>query len=265
MLQSFIDDSASSVGERRLVMAAFVHTADTWERIVDDWHSVMISDPPISFFHMVEAHSRRGQFNGWSEAKRTKKIFDLAEVISKYKPISIHCSLSLKRHKEVLKPHAPFGIGSPYFPLVFALTCGVARATHMLGVGLPCDFIFDRQDQVSKHALFFWDHIIGQQPQEWGQLINSSPIFGDDKDFVALQAADMLAWHVRRGLEENYPKEYDGIFDLILTQGASYEIDITNDYLDKWGQGMKLVPGSKDVVDKAAWNAAMASILKQTA
>lgn len=262
MLQAFVDDSASSVGARRLVMAAYVHSAEDWATFSDEWSAALKREPAIQYFHMVEAQSRRGQFDGWSEAKRTKKIFALAEVIKEYGPLSIDCYVSLRDHKAILKPHAPFGLASPYFPVVFALACGVARVCQMLGAEVPCDFVFDKQDNVSKHVLLFWEYIISQQPQEWAKFISASPIFRDDKDVLPLQAADMLAWHTRRNYEETYPAQYEGLRSLIRTEGFSYSLEITNDYLLKWADGMKQIPGVASVLAKPKWNAVIEEILQ---
>lgn len=262
MLQAYIDDSASSVGERRLVLAAYVAPAPDWDLFSNAWDAALHREPAIEYFHMVEAQSRRGQFKGWSEKKRTAKLTALAEVIAEMRPLSVDCSMSVKHQNKVLKPYAPYGLRSPYFPLVFALTCGVARVCHHVGVRLPCDFIFDRQDNVSKDVLIFWDYTVRQQPMEWSGLINPSPIFRDDRDFVALQAADMLAWHTRRFFEGSYPDQYDHLRDLIRIPGISYSIEVPDFMLERWGEGMKGIPGSQDILRKAEWNAAISEILE---
>jgi hypothetical protein len=265
MLQAFIDDSESSIANRRLVLAAYVHAADAWMDFSDAWEAALHEEPRIEYFKMVEAQNRRDQFQGWSEKKRTKKVYRLAQVIAAFEPLSVDCYLNAKYHRKVLKPYAPYGLSSAYYPLVFALTCGVARVCHILGAHLPCDFIFDKQDNVSKHVLQFWDYTVDQQPREWGQFINRSPIFRDDKEkgFVALQAADMLAWHTRRWHDGSYPAEYEGLRELIRRDGFSYSIEITDDMLDSWAEGMQKIPGSKSVLSKKDWNTAMARIVAE--
>ena len=132
----------------------------------------------------------------------------------------------------------------------------------MLGAEVPCDFVFDKQDNVSKHVLLFWKYITSQQPVEWGQFISASPVFRDDKDVLPLQAADMLAWHTRRSYEETYPVEYDGMMDLLRVDRFSYSLEITNDYLHKWAEGMKQILGAKQVLQKPQWNAVIEEILQ---
>lgn len=261
MLRAFIDDSEGASAHRPLVLAAYVHSSEEWIRFSDAWDAALHAEPRIEYFKMVEAQNLRDQFKGWSHKKRNRKLYALAEVISEFGPLSIDCVVNAKRQKEILKPYAPYGLSSPYFPLTFALACGVARACHAYGSGLSIDFVFDKQDNVSKHVLLFWDYIVGQQPKEWGKLINPSPIFRDDKEVKPLQAADMLAWHTRREYEGTYPSEYEGLRDLIRVPGFNYSLEITDDYLIKWGEGMKQIPGSKQMLQKSKWNDVIAEIL----
>lgn len=261
MLQAYIDDSQGKSGGRPLVLAAYVHSAEEWIAFSDAWDAALREDPAIGYFKMVEAQNLRGEFKGWSHGKRTKKLLRLAEVIGEFGPLSLDCRLSVSSHKTLLKPHAPYGLASPYYPLVFALVCGVARACYAYGAHVPIDFIFDKQDNVSKQVLLFWDYTIDQQPKEWAKLINPSPIFRDDKEILPLQAADMLAWHTRRDYEDTYPAEYDCLRDLIRAPGFSYSVEITDDYLSKWGDGMRKIVDNQAVLTKKSWNDAIERIV----
>jgi hypothetical protein len=260
MIQAYVDDSEGASANRPLVLAAYIHAAEEWIKFSDAWDAALHEEPRIEYFKMVEAQNLRDQFKGWSHKKRTRKLFRLAEVIAEFGPFSLDCWLNARRHKEVLKPHAPYGLSSPYYPLSFALACGVARVCHGHGANHPIDFIFDKQDNVSKHVLLFWDYTVSGQPPEWGGLINPSPIFRDDKDVLPLQAADFLAWHTRRELEGTYPKEYEGLLGLIRP-ACSYSLEITDEYLAKWGEGMQQIPGSKSVLSKSSWDAAIKQIV----
>lgn len=264
LLQAYTDDSESNTGDHRLVLAAYVMNANQWIEFSDDWDAALREEPAIEYFHMVEAQNRRDQFKGWSEHKRNDKVRRLAEVIEEWQPVSVDCYLNAAVHRRVMKPYAPHGMQSPYFPLVFALACGVARVCQHLDAPIPCDFIFDKQDNVSKHVKLFWEYIIGKQPPEWGKFINDDPIFRDkDKDpgFVALQAADMLAWHTRRKYEGSYPHDYDGIIELIRHKEFSYSLEVADSVLEEWGEGMRRIRGENFVASKAEWNAVIERIV----
>lgn len=265
MLQAFIDDSESNTDDRRLVLAAYIHTAEGWIKFSDEWDEALHAEPRIESLHMVQAHGRQGELYGWSEKKRTRKLIRLAKVIRKHGPWSLDCYLSAAHHRELVGPKAPYGLSSPYFPLTFVLTMGVARLCYALGAHAPCDFVFDKQDNVSKHVLLFWDHIVSRQPKEWGRLINPSPIFRDkagDPGFVALQAADMLAWHTRREYEGTYPREYEPMRDL-LRPDPSYSLPIPNSMLDHWADGFGNIPGSETVLSRRDWDAAIEQIIAE--
>jgi hypothetical protein len=261
MLQAYIDDSGSYTGDRKLFLVALIHRADAWAQFSDDWDAVLRAEPPIDYFKMKEAHRCHEQFRGWSQAKRDRKVALLGEVVAHYRPIALNCFVSRRNHEKYLKPHAPYGLSSPYFPLAFVMICGIARIIKGLGINLPCDVIFDEQDEVSKHVLLFYDYIMGQQPDDWSQYVNSSPIFRSDRDFLPLQAADMAAWTIRREADGALPSEYDDLLDKVNPRGGSYSLEITEEYLRKWGEGMQATPGAGLVTEKARWNEVIQQML----
>lgn len=254
MLQAFVDDSASSAGERRLYLAAYVQTAEAWAEFSGAWDDACRADPPIEYFHMVEAQSRRGPFKGLSEAKRTKKVFALAGVIQKFAPWGLHTSVSLKDFEEAFKPFAPFPMRSPYFLLFYAITFGIARVHKTFGVGQPCDFIFDENEGLDRKVLPFWGQMCEALPVQTRRLISGSPIFRDDKKVLPLQAADLLAWHIRRKEAGSYPTEYDGIIDMITVENVHSYTHITREHVEAMASKFREFPETGRAVSKQGWN-----------
>jgi hypothetical protein len=54
-------------------------------------------------------------------------------------------------------------------------------------------------------------------------MMGNTPVFRDDKEIVALQAADMLAWHVHRNMD--FPQEHRPIFEKITRHYTWNQID----------------------------------------
>lgn len=266
MLQAYIDDSESNTADRRLVLAAYINTADKWIEFSEAWDEALRRAPSITDLHMVDAQNLKGQFRGWDPLVRTQKLISLAKVICASAPRSLDCSLSASLHRKAIGPKAPYGLSSPYFPATFVLVAGVARLCHALGETIPCDFIFDRQENVSRHVVNFWDYVVARQPHEWGRLINHSPIFRDkanDQSMVPLQAADMLAWHLRRFYEGTYPEEYEPIRDLLRPGYFNYSMPIPDSTLHHWANGFENIPGSEGVLARRDWDAAMERIMAE--
>jgi methionine-rich copper-binding protein CopC len=64
---------------------------------------------------------------------------------------------------------------------------------------------FDEQGEAGLLALEWYRLIAPHFPAEYKEIFGRSPTMLDDEDYMPLQAADMLAWSVRRDLD---PDEY---------------------------------------------------------
>jgi Protein of unknown function (DUF3800) len=198
-LQAFIDDSASEVADQRLVMAGYVNGAEIWASFADAWAKELKAPPSIKYLKMVEANNLRDQFKGWPAEDRDEKLRRLAQTIRHFGPIlSFDFSISRRTYYQEVRPVAPRGIGNPYFPCAFSVVSGVSRFFHDREIRAPIDFIFDEQLGVSDDIDFFFEYMRAHLPKGARNLINGRPIFRDDQLFLPLQAADMLAWHIRR-------------------------------------------------------------------
>jgi hypothetical protein len=60
------------------------------------------------------------------------------------------------------------------------------------------DFIFDEQGKQIGRALEAWKHFVEAASPEDKARMGRRPISGDDKVDIPLQAADLLAWRMRR-------------------------------------------------------------------
>jgi hypothetical protein len=115
MLQAYVDDSTSEVGDQRLFLAGYINTADRWIRFSDAWKEELQAPPgEIDYLKMSEAYVLRGQFQGWSPEDRHEKLRGLSRVIRHFKPASIHCSVSTNEFASTVALTAPYGLARPY-------------------------------------------------------------------------------------------------------------------------------------------------------
>lgn len=252
MLQAFTDDSIAKSGERRLYLAMYAQSAENWIKFSNDWDAVLRAEPSIQYFKMKEAHRRRDQFKGFSEKARNQKVFALAGVIKKHAPWGIHVSISVAEFEKRLKHVSPFPSADPYYHVFFTAIFGLFRIHERLGLKDSCKFIFDRQEGLASKVIPVFDWMFDAAPGDWRDLIDGTPSFEDDKKVLPLQAADMLAWHVRRQNEGTYPREYEGLLDLIVLGGVHSFIEIDKDTLDRITDHHSTMPNLQDI-DKKRW------------
>jgi hypothetical protein len=199
-LQAFIDDSASHSGDRRLYLAGYLNRADRWAHFSVAWREELKAPPSIDYLKMSEANAFEGQFAGWTAAARDEKLRGLIRVINHFKPLSFEFSVSREEYYRQVKPVAPRGLGNPHFVCCVGAVFGLARYVDGEKVKIPIDFIFDQQTGVSDDFALFIDDMKKSLRKGARRLI-ASTTFADDKQSLPIQAADMLAWHLRRERE----------------------------------------------------------------
>jgi len=85
------------------------------------------------------------------------------------------------------------------------------------------DFVFDEQAEVGLRLRHWYGPLKANMQEPYKQMMGNTPDFRDDEDVVALQAADMLAWHVRHKLE--CPEDARPILKQITEHYGEIEID----------------------------------------
>ncbi|HEX7694212.1 MAG TPA: DUF3800 domain-containing protein [Sphingomonas sp.] len=252
MLRAYVDDSISNTGDRTLVLAALIHNEESWAAFVRDWQRTLAEPPAIAYLKMAEANNRRDQFRHFSEKERDRKLHALADVIRHHAPWGFHASVSTTLYRQLVEPTAPFPMRTPYFFLLYAIVFGIARTHADLRVDDPCDFIFDNYSGLDRKALPVQDAMIESAGASWTDQIGASIRFADDKVEVPLQAADLLAWLIRRDGEAPLAPPYEALLDKIVIPGVHRAQVIGRDVLERIGQGFADIPLASGI-DKKSW------------
>jgi len=253
-LRAFVDDSGSEKGERRLFLAGYINRTDQWALFAQAWDEELKASPSIEYLHMIEAGNLRGEFDfrkGWDKEKRAEKLRGLARVIRHFKPASFQMSIDRRHFYEVLEPVSPRGLANPYFACCSGLIAKLAQEAEKTKARGKIEFIFDSQDGLDDDIDMFFEDLMEGISKEARRWLAGKPLFRSDRDFVALQAADMLAWHIRREHEEvgfpNMPMAE-------LLRGETHFIsEIPNSYIDAWAAHHSQQPGIELVRSKSQW------------
>jgi hypothetical protein len=248
-LRAFVDDSVAQKGDKRLFYAGYLHRADAWATFSEAWDWELKQWPAIEYFK-----GSGDQFDGWEASMRDAKIANLAEIIWAFKPFSFHFSLNRKLFEEALKPVSPYGFGRPHYQACFVVMSGVARSAAAAGITTPIEFIFDQQDGVDDDVRFFFTDMIKALPSDARALISDAPWFKSDRDkqFMPLQAADMLAWHVRR--EHEYPDKPLPLMKKLWHPEGHLVGDVPDEIILNWADHHKKQSGLSSVQSKGQWD-----------
>jgi len=241
VIRTYIDDSWSAEDDNILLLAGYAQKVPVWAAFSDAWKAELSKEPAIEYCKMSEAESRKEQFEGWSERKRDKKLADLARVIVEYDPWSIECFVSQKQYKEILEPVIAYDLRGPYMPCFHGIIVSLARYHASTGITLPTDFIFDEQGKIGAEAVLWYEEIKANQKPEIRALMGSTPEFKDDKKVLPLQAADMIAWHLRRRKENHNARENREVME-IPSPLLRVEVEVTETVLRKMADDMASLP-----------------------
>jgi hypothetical protein len=201
----FLDDGGSD-GKGSgpvFVMAGYVSTADAWKLFSEEWQTVLRDEKPIEYFKMREANSLKGQFLGWSASNRDAKLDRLASVIVKHVEFGVTNSVFWEDLENVSAefPDVPLHPHDIMFHGAMARTVNYIRKNY--APDSVVGFTFDQQGKWGTRSARAYDHI--QQfltPEERNALLGR-PMHKNDKLCYPLQAADMIAWRVRRFCSDN--------------------------------------------------------------
>ncbi len=209
MFQVCIDDSATESNQGpAFVLAGYVARVRNWEGLAVDWRALLDSRPKLEYLKGQEANSRSGQFKGWTVQQRDKKLLEFVAIIKKYKLRSIRHTVSHAGFREhvggilfkspAARPRPHPVLRNPGYVAVSAVTCAVIGDLLRSKTREKVQFIFD-EGVVSRGELERgYRSLMLRAPRRATDLIAQPPEFRDDKEFLPLQAADLLAFQVGR-------------------------------------------------------------------
>jgi len=190
VLQICVDDSSQD-GES-LILAGYIASVENWASFSTEWAGLLTVRPPWDRLKMSELMadgpgSEKGQRIEWHY-----------RIIEKYAHSSICLAIPRRPLSRAVRDlQLPTAFGNPYYLAWRALISVSLHWQHKSGNHEPIDFIFDEQSEAGLLS-DAWEGFRDNMPEEFRRLVKNRPIFRDDEDFLPLQAADMLAWWMRR-------------------------------------------------------------------
>lgn len=210
VLQAAIDESGNAPDQHTFVLGGFLATAEQWAAFAVEWEAELNRDPRIEYFKFKEASNLKDQFHGWSEQACDERVERLALIIRKHVTARFHASIQHDHFQEFVRrvpvPSRRLLSDHPYILVLSRMLTTVASLMADLDLKEDCDFYFDSQNGVDAEVIRMWpaaQSMIGTLPAR----IKGSPApafgvptFRDEKKFLPLQAADMMAGAAREAL-----------------------------------------------------------------
>lgn len=249
ILQAFVDDSKSETGDKAFYLAGYLQRADVWEGFIKEWNAALAEPPKVEHVHMVDANALKGQFDGWSKADSKKKILRLGKLIQRHNLVSFCTSIKQKDFDRYIKPIAPYNLQQPYFSCFWATIINLSQHLQNEVGNCSINFVFDEQKGIGEEAVE-WFEVMREWNPSLKYVLSSTPIFADDKQTNPLQAADILAWHLRRDEERKEEK----LEALDTFMGATHiSIRINKKTVKQIALGFMQITGVNTISTKKQW------------
>lgn len=226
MFGAFIDDSGSDEHSHLMALCALVANKEGWDRFSDEWEATRKADKPIEYFKSSEAMTLSKCFAGFTREEADDKTTALTDVILKYifygMVTAVRWSdfnefirvLCLERPKGILK-HC---VKHPYYLSFHDVIASVAQAQIRMSLtDSKVDFMFDNQGVFGTRSIRLYNAIKPILPESFIAVLGEAHQ-GDDKVYLPLQAADLVAWQCRNrseggvGHDKQMTPSYERIF-----------------------------------------------------
>ena len=196
-MKLYCDDSGTDGGEF-CVIAGYLFDDGAVVQFSQSWQSLLNADPAVQYFKMKEAESRRGEFWGFEDAARDQKVMSLAHVVKDHAIYGLGSFVAHRPYNSIARGALPPTVDHPYW-LCFQGIIGGLLHLYENGLKLETtDFIFDSQGVGFERRGALMQGGWREMLEKVGGSLIGPLSFGDDKKELPLQAADLLAWHIRR-------------------------------------------------------------------
>ncbi|SNT35002.1 Protein of unknown function [Tardiphaga sp. OK246] len=198
-------DASGNMGQQPVyVMAGYFAPVNSWETFSRDWRVALETPRSAQVIKASHLMACDKAFKGWSADERDQKLKVLATVINRHVLGSINIVVPVESWRKHFKGKLDRGYHDrPYYFAVHNLMATLVKYAHFKGMNTKIDFVFDSEDAepIAEIQSTYAD-FVRTAPPHFRPYLGGAPIFRKDEDVLPLQAADLLAWHVRRAYVE---------------------------------------------------------------
>lgn len=203
MYGAFIDDSGSHTQSPLMILAALVARKKQWDNFSDEWQAGLDADGRIDYFKSYEAITLTGCFEGLTRKEATAKTDMLTDITLKHIFYGMLSAVHWRDFAEIIqgsgvrpKGQMKYFVRHPYFICFHDVISCVGQAHMNLRNYGKVDFMFDNQGKWGDRCIRLFNELKPNMPQPLRDVLGEAHQ-GDDKVYLPLQAADLIAWQMR--------------------------------------------------------------------
>jgi len=193
-----MDESGVHDGSPVLTVAAYVASPAMWRDWTKRWN---VAKRPIKVFHAVDCANFAGEFKGWLPEDRDPRVIRLIDVIEASNLPGIVIGLHMDEFRKAMAGHPDLQaiFGTPYTAIFHWVTQVIINIANTMDNHERIAFVHECNDyQHEALTAFNW---IKQNGNPGGRRIVGLQ-FAEKRDYVPLQAADVLAYEGNKRLRD---------------------------------------------------------------
>ena len=201
----YVDDSGKN-DPPVFVLGGLLAEKSAWARFSVEWEKALAASPSLDHFKMADANRCQGVFKGFSKSERDEKLRTLASLIDNHIEIGVSVAIPHTHYNKIFRGQMMRSMDTPYLLAFYLIQAATHKYLRMAGNSDVIDLIYDRQLDREQDVLGAHPTLIEGLASEILERYPNPPIFADDKQNPPLQAADLLAWHIRRSWKDGRDK-----------------------------------------------------------
>jgi hypothetical protein len=198
-LQAYFDESGDTKkGQTTLILGGYISTTDRWLKLSKEWDDLITSEGGSGHLEIRRTDTSKSK-------RRCQKYY---EIIEKYVDASVFCVVNVKELREAINDYSwpdsishlgdlKHHISNPYHFAFKNLVRGLVENQEGLGLYEPIDMIFDDRSE-KRLVTDAYCYLEFSAPDKIKEKLKSTPAFKNDKDYPALQAADLYVRLLRQ-------------------------------------------------------------------
>jgi hypothetical protein len=208
---AYIDDSGkvNDPGSKVMVLGGYVAEARKWSNFCDDW-AEHLKRHKVAYVHMREALRGTGEFASWKRNATDTFLEKCVQIINEH----VFCGVAVVLWQDAWTyavqqsdKHELVSLGvreytDPYLFKLQFLRIGLMIQAERHKFEDEINIIFDDHDVDAHRVEALYQMLAVAAPahlvRKFPSMIHVTPEFRDDKKVTPLQAADVVAWYVRR-------------------------------------------------------------------
>lgn len=205
MFVGYFDESGLDERSKSFCIAGYVAESKNWFELRRSWSSTL-AEAGVTCFHMADFENRQGEFEGWTNAKRIGFIKDLLALINSTDVWGVGCGIVKTDYERISAAFIARGKVTPHWyrhPYLLAFQhCLIETCVHAEDVH-PREkiaFVFDQQAEFHARAEKVYEGLTSSG--KWPRAFRLGSLrFASKLDAIPLQAADLLAYELRKRLD----------------------------------------------------------------